>query len=39
VFLIEPGQIVVRDLFGTDFGTLATVVEVPLVDGTLRAAS
>jgi len=39
VFLIEPGRVVVRDLFGTDFGTLATVVEVPLVDGTLRAAS
>jgi 3-oxoadipate CoA-transferase beta subunit len=39
VFLIEPGRVVVRDLFGTDFGTLATVVGVPLVDGTLRAAS
>jgi 3-oxoadipate CoA-transferase beta subunit len=39
VFLIEPGRVVVRDLFGTDFGTLATLVRVPLVDGTLRAAS
>jgi 3-oxoadipate CoA-transferase, beta subunit len=39
VFLIQPEGVVVRDLFGTDFGTLATVVEVPLVDGTLRAAS
>jgi 3-oxoadipate CoA-transferase, beta subunit len=39
VFLIEPGRVVVRDLFGTDFGTLATVAGVPLVDGTLRAAS
>jgi 3-oxoacid CoA-transferase B subunit/3-oxoacid CoA-transferase A subunit len=38
VFLIEPGRVVVRDLFGTDFGTLATLVRVPLVDGTLRAA-
>ena len=39
VFLIEPGRVVVRDLFGTDFGTLATLVGIPLVDGTLRAAS
>ena len=39
VFLVEPGRVVVRDLFGTDFGTLTNLVGVPLVDGTLRAAS
>jgi 3-oxoadipate CoA-transferase, beta subunit len=39
VFLVEPGRVVVRDLFGTDFGTLTDLVGVPLVDGTLRAAS
>jgi len=39
VFLIQPEGIVVRDLFGVDFGTLATLVEVSLVDGTRAAAS
>ena len=39
VFLIQPEGIVVRDLFGVDFGTLATLVGVSLVDGTREAAS
>jgi 3-oxoadipate CoA-transferase beta subunit len=39
VFLIEPSRVMVRDLFGIDFGTLATLVGIPLVDGMLRAAS
>jgi 3-oxoadipate CoA-transferase beta subunit len=39
VFLIQPGGVVVRDLFGTDFGTLAGLLEVPLTDGTQETAS
>jgi len=36
VFLIEPGRVVVRDLFGIDFDRLTTLVGVHLVDGTSR---
>jgi 3-oxoadipate CoA-transferase beta subunit len=39
VFLIQPGGVVVRDLFGIDFGTLTTLLDVPLTDGTKKAAS
>ena len=34
VFLIEPEGVVVRDLFGVDFETLTSIVEIPLNDGT-----
>jgi len=34
VFLIEPGGVVVRDVFGLGFADLAALVDVPLVDGT-----
>ena len=37
VFLIQPEGVVVRDLFGIDFGTLTALVEVPLVDATQKA--
>ena len=36
VFLIEPGGVVVRDVFGLGFADLAALVDVPLVDGTGR---
>ncbi len=36
VFLIEPGRVVVRDVFGIDFDRLTTLVGVHLVDGTSR---
>ena len=39
VFLIQPDGVVVRDLFGIDFGTLTTLLDVPLTDGTKKAAS
>lgn len=39
VFLIRPGGVVVRDLFGIDFDTLTTLLDVPLTDGTRKAAS
>jgi 3-oxoadipate CoA-transferase, beta subunit len=39
VFLIQPGGVVVHDLFGTDFGKLTTLLEVPLIDGTQQARS
>ena len=39
VFLIQPGRVVVRDLFGTSLDTLITLLGVPLVDGTREAAS
>jgi len=39
VFLIQAGGVVVRDLFGIDFGTLTTLLDVPLTDGTRKAAS
>jgi 3-oxoadipate CoA-transferase, beta subunit len=39
VFLIQPGGVVVRDLFGTDFGKLTTLLEVPLTDGTQQTRS
>jgi 3-oxoadipate CoA-transferase beta subunit len=34
VFEIQPGGVAVRDLFGIDFATLATLVGVPLADQT-----
>ena len=34
VFLIEPEGVVVRDLFGVDFETLTSIVEIPVNDGT-----
>ena len=37
VFLIEPEGVVVRDVFGIDFPTLTTLVDIPLLDGTKRA--
>lgn len=37
VFLIEPGGVVVRDLFGITFTDLQALVDVPLVDGTTSA--
>ena len=39
VFLIQPGRVVVRDLFGIDFGTLAALLDIPLIDGTQETAS
>jgi 3-oxoadipate CoA-transferase beta subunit len=36
VFFIEPGRVVVRDVFGIDFNRLPTLVGIPLVDGTSR---
>ena len=39
VFLIEPGRVVVRDLFGIDFAELAARLDVPLADGTTRTSS
>jgi 3-oxoadipate CoA-transferase beta subunit len=36
VFLIEPGGVVVRDVFGLGFADLTALVDVPLVDGTGR---
>jgi 3-oxoadipate CoA-transferase, beta subunit len=37
VFLIEPGRVVVRDLFGISFPGLQDLVEVSLTDGTAAA--
>ncbi len=34
VFLVEPGRVVVRDVFGTTFTELESLVDLPLVDGT-----
>ena len=39
VFLIQPGGVAVRELFGINFGTLTTLLEVPLTDQTPEAAS
>ena len=39
VFLIEPGRVVVRDLFGVEFDELTSLLDIPLVDGTREAAS
>ena len=39
VFFIEPGRVVVRDLFDTGFAELARLLDVPLVDGTREVAS
>ena len=38
VFLITDADVVVRETFGTDFAALATVLDVPLVDGTAVSA-
>ncbi len=38
VFVIEPGGVAVRDVFSTDFATLAALVNVPLIDRTQKAA-
>jgi hypothetical protein len=32
-------QVTVRDVFGIDFATLATMLEMPLVDGTTEMPS
>ncbi|MBV9206184.1 MAG: hypothetical protein JO037_12480 [Actinobacteria bacterium] len=39
VFLIQPGRVVVRDVYGTDFSTLAALLDLPLTDGTQDPAS
>jgi 3-oxoadipate CoA-transferase beta subunit len=39
VFGIQPGGIVVRDLFSVGFAELTSLLDVPLVDGTREAAS
>ena len=39
VFFIEPGRVVVRDLFNIGFAELARLLDVPLVDGTRKVAS
>ena len=39
VFFIEPGRVVVRDLFNIGFAELARLLDVPLVDGTREVAS
>jgi 3-oxoadipate CoA-transferase beta subunit len=39
VFLIQPGGIVVRDLFGVKFAELAGLLDIPLADGAREAAS
>ena len=39
VFFIEPGRVVVRDLFDIGFAELARLLDVPLVDGTREVAS
>jgi 3-oxoadipate CoA-transferase, beta subunit len=38
VFLIQPGGVMVRDLFGIDFAKLASLLDLPLMDGTQKAA-
>jgi 3-oxoadipate CoA-transferase, beta subunit len=38
VFLIQPDGVVVRDLFGIEFAELASLLDIPLVDGTREAA-
>ena len=38
VFLIEPGRIVVRELFGIGFAQLTALLGIPLVDETTGAA-
>ena len=39
IFGIEPGRVVVRNLFGIDFATLASLLDIPLTDATRRRAS
>jgi 3-oxoadipate CoA-transferase beta subunit len=38
VFLIRPDAVVVRDLFGVDHGAPTSVLDVPLIDQTQKAA-
>jgi 3-oxoadipate CoA-transferase beta subunit len=38
VFLIHPGGVVVRDLFGIDFAKLTSLLDLPLMDRTRKAA-
>jgi 3-oxoadipate CoA-transferase beta subunit len=38
VFLIPRAGVAVRDLFGVDFGTLITVLDIPLIDQTRKAS-
>lgn len=38
VFLIQPGCVAVRELFGVDFAELAALLDVPLTDQTRKAA-
>ena len=38
VFLITDGGVVVRETFGTDFASLAALLDVPVVDGTTVTA-
>jgi hypothetical protein len=37
--LAGPRQLAVRDLFGTDLSILTTLLDVPLANGTRKAAS
>ena len=39
IFGIKPGRVVVRNLLGIDFATLASLLDVPLTDATRRRAS
>ena len=39
IFGIEPGRVVVGNLFGIDFATLTSLLDVPLTDATRRRAS
>jgi 3-oxoadipate CoA-transferase, beta subunit len=39
VFLIQPDRVVVRELFNVDFSTLATALDVPLVEQTGNRAA
>ena len=38
VLLIQPGGVVVRDLFGIDFAKLTSLLDLPLMDRTQKAA-
>ena len=38
VFLITDDGVVVRETFGTDFASLAALLDVPLIDGTAVSA-
>ena len=38
VLLIQPSGVVVRDLFGIDFAKLTSLLDLPLMDRTQKAA-